>query len=167
MGWVSKQWQKAKNWAERNDPWMAIKNMKSEDWTQAGMVTAGIIAGALTGGLGGAAIYGAATAAVPLGIVGGATVGGLIGESSAVQYHEEVEAEKAGKRAEATQRAENLAAEIQSKQSLLAAHQSMTAREAMARNINAAIRGMYSAKVKSGSDPVEAEDLGGGDEKLG
>ena len=160
---IKKGIKKVSHWAAEIDPWMAIKSMKSEDWAQAGLVVGGVALGALTGGVS-AGLLGVSAGT-------GALVGGGLGlwqgESSAIQYHESKQAEREGKKAVARQIAENYAAEIESKQALLAAHQSMTAREAMARNINAAIRGMYSAKVKSGSDPVEAEDLGGTTEQLG
>lgn len=160
---IKKATKKVRHWAADHDPWMAVKGMKSEDWVQAGLVAGGIAVGAATGGVG-AGLLGVSAGA---GALIGAGVGLWQGESSAMQYHETKEAEREGKKAVARQAAENYAAEIESKQALLAAHQSMTAREAMARNINAAIRGMYSAKVKSGSDPVEAEDLGGTTEQLG
>lgn len=163
MGIIKKAYKEAKRGLAKIDPWMAIKSMKSEDWAQAGLVVGAVALGALTGGLS----AGALGVSAGTGSLVGAGLGLWQGESSAIQYHETKQAEREGKKAVARQIAENYAAEIESKQALLAAHQSMTAREAMARNINAAIRGMYNAKVKSGSDPVEAEDLGGTTEQLG
>lgn len=55
--------------------------------------------------------------------------------------------------------------EIQRKTSLLAAQNTMTARQAMARNISAALKGMYSPKISNTSPTPQT--LGGDSQTLG
>ena len=148
MGKKSEDWKSALS--------LGTYGWDSRDWGQAGMVALGAALGAATGGIG----WGTLAAAGA-----GTVLGGAVGLGSALtdQVAEETE-EKQG-RAIAKQEADARQNEILRKQSLLAANQTMTAREAMARNINAAIRNMYRPKT-AGNNPTPGL-LGGEDEVLG
>lgn len=175
-GWLEKAWGGIEHAA--SEAWKATEqgvshlnevtfgSMNEKDWRTVGLTAAGIALGAVTGGLGWGLAAGAGTAAmIGAGILGGAA-GGVLG-------YQQGESIAATQRAEESQRYEKAKAdaqmvqnEIQAKQSLLAAAQNMTAREAMARNINAAIKNMYSARMSRGGG-VQAETLGGDETKLG
>ena len=139
--------------AKKGKEWRPFYGWDSRDWGQAGMLLGGAALGALTGGIG----WGAwATGALVGGAVG-------LGEAYTDQIAEETEAKQ--EQVIAKQEADARQNEILRKQSLLAANQTMTAREAMARNINAAIRNMYRPKT-AGNNPTP-ELLGGEDGVLG
>lgn len=149
MGKNSKDWKEALS--------LGTYGWDSRDWGQAGMVAGGAALGALTGGLS----LGWTAAAIGA----GAGIGGIIGLGKGYEDQIAEEAEKKQDKALAKQEADTRQNEILRKQSLLAANQTMTAREAMARNINAAIRNMYRPKT-AGNNPTPGL-LGGEDGVLG
>ena len=142
--------------AKHSEDWIPFHGWDSRDWGQAGMVLGGAALGALTGGIGWGTL-----AAVGAGTV----LGGAVGLGSAYTDQVAEETEEKQERVIAKQEADARQNEILRKQSLLAANQTMTAREAMARNINAAIRNMYRPKT-AGNNPTPGL-LGGEDEVLG
>lgn len=142
---------------KKSEDWIPFHGWDSRDWGQAAMVVGGAAAGALTGGLG----WGFTAAAMGA----GAGIGGALGLGKAYEDQIAEETEEKQGRAIAKQEADARQNEILRKQSLLAANQTMTAREAMARNINAAIRNMYRPKT-AGNNPTPGL-LGGEDEVLG
>lgn len=149
MGKNSKDWKEALT--------LGTYGWDSRDWGQAAMVVGGAAAGALTGGLS----LGWTAAAVGA----GAGIGGILGLGQGYEDQIAEETEKKQEKAIAKQEADARQNEILRKQSLLAANQTMTAREAMARNINAAIKKMYSPKTAS-NNPTPYM-LGGEKEVLG
>lgn len=142
---------------KNRDDWTPFHGWDSDDWGQAGMVVGGVALGALTGGLG----WGATAAAIGT----GAALGGALGLGKAMEDQAAEETERKTTKALRAQEAEAMENEKIRKQSLLAAHNTMSAREAMARNVNAAIRNMYSPKTKS-NNPTPYM-LGGEEQKLG
>ena len=147
---------------KKSEDWKSVLSLgtygwDSRDWGQAGMVLAGAAAGALTGGLG----WGWTAASIGA----GAGIGGILGLGKGYEDQVAEETEEKQGRAIAKQEADARQNEVLRKQSLLAANQTMTAREAMARNINAAIRNMYRPKT-AGNNPTPGL-LGGEDEVLG
>lgn len=149
--------------AKHKEDWIPFHGWDSRDWGQAGIVAGAIVAGALTGGIGAGAAAGGLGVAAGAGI--GAGVGALVGGSTAYQDQLAEETEEKTKRAVARQEAKAVENEILRKSSLLAAQNTMTAREAMARNVNAAIRNMY--RPKTASNNPTPYTLGGDDEVLG
>lgn len=143
--------------AKHSEDWIPFHGWDSRDWGQAAMVVGGAAAGALTGGLS----LGWTAAAVGA----GAGIGGILGAGSAYQDQVAEDTEQEQEKTIRKQEADARQNEILRKQSLLAANQTMTAREAMARNINAAIRNMYRPKT-AGNNPTPGL-LGGDDEVLG
>ena len=143
--------------AKHSEDWIPFHGWDSRDWGQAGMVVGGAALGALTGGL--------SLGWTAASIGAGAGIGGIIGLGNGYEDQIAEETEKKQDRALAKQEADARQNEILRKQSLLAANQTMTAREAMARNINAAIRNMYRPKT-AGNNPTPGL-LGGEDEVLG
>lgn len=143
--------------AKHSEDWIPFHGWDSDDWGQAGMVVGGVALGALTGGLG----WGATAAAIGT----GAALGGALGLGKAMEDQATEETERKTTKALRAQEAEAMENERLRKQSLLAAQNTMSAREAMARNVNAAIRNMYSPKTKS-NNPAPYM-LGGEEEKLG
>lgn len=148
---------------KKSEDWIPFHGWDSRDWGQAGMVAGAIAVGALTGGIGAGAVAGGLGAAAGAGI--GAGVGALVGGSSAYQDQLAEDAEEKTKKAVARQEAKAVENEIMRKSSLLAAQNTMTAREAMARNVNAAIKNMY--RPKTASNNPTPYTLGGDDEVLG
>lgn len=148
--------------AKHSEDWIPFHGWDSRDWGQAAMVAGGVALGALTGGAlapaGWTGMLGMSGAAV------GATAGGVLGVSKAYEDQLSEDAEQESRKVIAKQEAEARQNEIIRKQSLLAANQTMTAREAMARNINAAIRNMYRPKT-AGNNPTPGL-LGGDDQQL-
>ena len=142
---------------KKAEDWIPFHGWDSRDWGQAGMVLAGAAAGALTGGLG----LGWTAAAMGA----GAGIGGILGLGEAYTDQIAEDTEERQEKVIAKQEADARQNEILRKQSLLAANETMTAREAMARNINAAIRNMYRPKT-AGNNPTPGL-LGGEDEVLG
>lgn len=139
--------------AKHREDWIPFHGWDSDDWGQAGMVVGGALLGAATGGLG-------------WGMAGtGALIGGTVGLGTAMTDQAAEETERKTTKALRAQEAEAMENERLRKQSLLAAQNTMSAREAMARNVNAAIRNMYSPKTKS-NNPAPYM-LGGEEEKLG
>lgn len=171
MGKNSKDWKKvvsfgtygmdSTDWKETVT--LGTYGWDSEDFVQAGMVVGGIALGALTGGVAAGAMAGG------LGAAAGATIGGAVGLGAGglKAYESQVAEDTAqeSKKAIRKQEAEARENEIMRKQSLLSAATTMTAREAMARNINAAIRNMYRPKT-AGNNPSPGV-LGGEEQKLG
>ena len=149
MGKNSKDWKEALT--------LGTYGWDSRDWGQAAMVVGGAAAGALTGGLS----LGWTAAAMGA----GAGIGGILGLGKGYEDQIAEETEKKQEKAIAKQEADARQNEFLRKQSLLAANQTMTAREAMARNINAAIKKMYSPKTAS-NNPTPYT-LGGEKEVLG
>lgn len=149
--------------AKHSEDWIPFHGWDSRDWGQAGMVAGAIAIGALTGGIGAGAVAGGMSAGA--GAALGGAIGLGVGGSSAYTDQIAEETEKKQDKALAKQEADARQNEILRKQSLLAANQTMTAREAMARNINAAIRNMYRPKT-AGNNPTPGL-LGGEDEVLG
>ena len=143
--------------AKHSEDWIPFHGWDSRDWGQAGMVVGGAALGALTGGL--------SLGWTAASIGAGAGIGGIIGLGNGYEDQIAEETEKKQDKALAKQEADARQNEILRKQSLLAANQTMTAREAMARNINAAIRNMYRPKT-AGNNPTPGL-LGGEDEVLG
>ena len=143
--------------AKHSEDWIPFHGWDSRDWGQAGMVVGGAALGALTGGLS------LGWTAADVGARAG--IGGIIGLGKGYEDQIAEETEKKQDKALAKQEADARQNEILRKQSLLAANQTMTAREAMARNINAAIRNMYRPKT-AGNNPTPGL-LGGEDEVLG
>lgn len=148
---------------KRSEDWIPFHGWDSRDWGQAAMVAGGVALGALTGGAlapaGWTGLLGMGGAAT------GAVAGGILGTGKA---YEDQLSEDAGQEAEKVARKQEAEArnnEILRKQSLMSAHNTMTAREAMARNINAAIKKMYSPKTASNNPNPYA--LGGEKEVLG
>lgn len=144
--------------AKHSEDWIPFHGWDSRDWGQAAMVAGGAAAGALTGGLG----WGWTAAAMGA----GAGIGGILGLDTAYQDQIGEETERDQEKTLRKQEADARQNEILRKQSLLAANQTMTAREAMARNINAAIRNMYRPKT-AGNNPTPGLLGGDDDEVLG
>lgn len=142
---------------KRSEDWIPFHGWDSRDWGQAGMVVGGAALGALTGGL----AVGWTAAAMGA----GAGIGGALGLGKAYEDQVAEETEVGSKKALRKQEADARENEILRKQSLLAANTTMTAREAMARNINAAIKKMYGPKTAS-NNPTPY-NLGGEEETLG
>lgn len=171
MGKSSKDWKKIASFGTYgmdSDDWKEVASLgtygwDSQDWAQAGMVVGGLALGALTGGVAAGAMAGG------LGAAAGATIGGAVGlgVGGLKAYEGQVAEDTAqeSKKAIRKQEAEARENEIIRKQTLLSAATTMTAREAMARNINAAIRNMYRPKT-AGNNPTPGL-LGGEDNKLG
>lgn len=128
-----------------------VKHWNSDDWTQAaGIATAvaGAVAAPFTGGWS---------------LIATGAGAALTGYSA---YEEASNETKAAQREAATQaQQEWRESEIQRKTSLLAAQNTMTARQAMARNISAALKGMYSPKISNTSPTPQT--LGGDSQTLG
>ena len=145
--------------AKNHKDWLSLgtHGWDSRDWGQAGMVAGGALAGLLTGGLS----YGWTAASMAAGAGIGATVGGL----TAIQDQAAEDTERKNEKAVARAEAKEIENEIMRKSSLLAAQNTMTAREAMARNINAAIKNMYRPKT-AGNNP-NPYVLGGDEQDLG
>ena len=148
-----------------SDDWLhlGLNRLDSDDWLQIGLTAGGIA----LGGVGGALAVGAgASAAATTGAIAlGAGLGGASGWLKGEEIETTNETNRKIRKAQEAQDAKALENEKLRKQSLLAAHNTMTAREAMARNVNAAIRNMYSPKTKS-NNPTPYM-LGGDEETLG
>lgn len=145
---------------KRSEDWIPFHGWRSEDWGQAALVAGGVVAGALTGGL----AYGAGAAAGAA-VAVGATAGGAAGYFKGEEIKATADLEDREKAALARQEAEAINNEVLRKSSLLAAQQTMTAREAMARNVNAAIKNMY--RPQTASNNPTPYILGGDEEVLG
>ena len=149
---------------KKSEDWIPFHGWDSDDWKNAGrtaLLTAGGIA---LGGVAGAALVGA-TAGAAGGVALGAAAGGYAGYSHGESVEAAEKAEDRQKKAIARQEAQAVENEIMRKSSLLAAQNTMTAREAMARNVNAAIKNMY--RPKTASNNPTPYTLGGDDEVLG
>lgn len=148
---------------KKSEDWIPFHGWDSRDWGQAGMVVGGVALGALTGGAlapaGWTGLLGMGGAAT------GAVAGGILGTGKAYEDQVSEETERKADKAIAKQEAEARENEILRKQSLLSAQNTMTAREAMARNINAAIKRMYNPKTASNNPTPYV--LGGEKELLG
>lgn len=151
-GWSSKDWKEVAT--------LSTYGWDSEDWLQAGLVAGGLT----LGGIAGAAVAGAAGISAGTAVAVGAGIGGTAGYLKGEEFQAADDAEEAQERTVRKQEAEARQNEIIRKQSLLAANQTMTAREAMARNINAAIRNMYRPRT-AGNNPTPGL-LGGDDQQL-
>lgn len=149
--------------AKHSEDWIPFHGWDSRDWGQAGIIAGSVALGALTGGAlapaGWTGLLGMSGAAV------GATAGGIIGAGKAYEDQVAEDTEQKANKAIAKQEAEARQNEVMRKSSLLAAQNTMTAREAMARNVNAAIKKLYSPKTAS-NNPTPYT-LGGDEEVLG
>ena len=154
---------------KHREDWIPFHGWDSDDWKDAGRTALYTAAGVALGGIGGAALYGAGALGTAVGAgaaVGiGAAAGGALGAGKAEEIDEANELDRETRKAQARQEAQARGNEIMRKQSLLAANTTMTAREAMARNINAAIKKMYSPKTASNNP--NPYTLGGEKEVLG
>lgn len=135
---------------------LGLNRLDSDDWLQIGLTAGGLALGGVAG-----AYLGGTAGAVALGGALGAGSGWLKGE----EVETTNETNRKIRKAQEAQEAEAIENERLRKQSLLAAQNTMSAREAMARNVNAAIRNMYSPKTKS-NNPTPYM-LGGDEETLG
>lgn len=151
-GWSSNDWKEAAT--------LGTYGWDSEDWLQAGLIAGGIA----LGGVAGAGIAAGAGVAAGAAVATGAGLGAAAGYLKGEEIKAADRAEELQERTIRKQEAEARQNEIIRKQSLLAANQTMTAREAMARNINAAIRNMYRPKTAS-NNPTPGL-LGGDDQQL-
>lgn len=145
---------------KRSEDWIPFHGWDSDDWKDAGRTALYAGVGLTLGGVAGA--YLAGTGA---GVALGGALGAGTGASKAEEVDETNEATRKADKAAAAQAAEVRNNEILRKQSLMSAQNTMTAREAMARNINAAIKKMYSPKTASNNPNPYA--LGGEKEVLG